>query len=1138
MATKRYFLIDAESRGRFLAAFLLFGFFVTLFSMTTEARQAEERPNSGFVDHGKVGSRGMDDQPSSPRVTWIGLGDLARVTVTNAGLMGLYEAPEYWDGAYDGTWPEDATNWNGFVAEYPRGSRQFYLFSSGLWIGALCPVVVGTDTAYVPRVATGAYDPDLVPMSPLYLGTQIIPPEEAGAGDLLFVPPGGVPAPYQRLWEYADTASINPRRRAHFGTNEYDLDPAEGDMVSEQDSWCVYGDWIPEEEGHFLWPSFGYDTDALGLRVEQRTYCWGSGTQANYVFLSYKIKNMNESSLNGLYLGYFMDADVGPGSLDEPGVGPNDDLIGFDTFRNLGYTYDSNGQEPGWTTPAGYIGTVFLKTPQDMGLTGFQTWLRADHGPEGEVDYEEMDHLKYMELVGNYDGQGHATPDDPDPAIFETFDVPRDVRSLMASGPCPSLAPGEEVEVTLAMIAGYTLEELQEHADSVQALYDRGYVVWETFVSGVQVSPRQVEPGEEVQVTAYVWDPDGVLSVTAEFENPDESPRDSIFLYDDGNHGDGDAGDHLYGNGWATEPVGMAYLVDITAEDSLSNTRIFDNATFFTTLGPVVASGCRIAGEDTIPSPGDSLKLTIKLENQGQVTVGEVTASVSVSLGGGGILSFGDIPPGETMESLDILAFFIPEDWPGEEAIGLDLSITDSAFVTSRWLDSLVVEVTDDTPPFVRDPQCDPTTTTSGNNVTIRVGLVDGAGVESAMADIESPVGNMIVDDLPLYDDGAHDDSATGDGIFGNTWMTTEGEERFYNVNIFTEDSFGNQRDYVNMMEFTTKPFATTAEILVIDDDNYNRPYWGTPKFYETYYTDALEANGYSYDLWDVFCYGSPDTSILNRYEVVIWETGETCGELNYREEYYNEESLTYSEAQNLRNYLLFKEGKVFLSGQGISDIELYGLQSLFGIWGFEYDTDKDTLVGITGNPIGDGLSPVISGGSGANNQFVQSAIIPSSASWVQPVFDYANYEGEGSAGIICQHYYYTAIVFAFGFEAVAQEEIRNQIMDRVITCLQTSVEEEYGSPGALPKSYSLSQNYPNPFNSVTEIKYALPEGCQVRLEIYNVLGQKVATLVDGQQKAGHKSFRWDAGSLASGVYFCRLKTEGFVKTRKMVLLK
>ena len=95
--------------------------------------------------------------------------------------------------------------------------------------------------------------------------------------------------------------------------------------------------------------------------------------------------------------------------------------------------------------------------------------------------------------------------------------------------------------------------------------------------------------------------------------------------------------------------------------------------------------------------------------------------------------------------------------------------------------------------------------------------------------------------------------------------------------------------------------------------------------------------------------------------------------------------------------------------------------------------------------------------------------------------------------------------------------------------------EEEIGSG---PWSYYLSQNCPNPFNPVTRIKYQLPEVCHVTLEVYNLAGQKVATLVDGLQEAGTWAVPWDATGIASGVYFYRLSTDGATATRRMVILK
>ena len=94
-----------------------------------------------------------------------------------------------------------------------------------------------------------------------------------------------------------------------------------------------------------------------------------------------------------------------------------------------------------------------------------------------------------------------------------------------------------------------------------------------------------------------------------------------------------------------------------------------------------------------------------------------------------------------------------------------------------------------------------------------------------------------------------------------------------------------------------------------------------------------------------------------------------------------------------------------------------------------------------------------------------------------------------------------------------------------------------------LPTEYALSQNYPNPFNPTTQISFSLPTPGNVSLEVYNVLGQKVTTLVDGNMGAGNHVVEWDGKNSAgvgvsSGVYFYRIATDNFVDTKKMMMLK
>ena len=89
------------------------------------------------------------------------------------------------------------------------------------------------------------------------------------------------------------------------------------------------------------------------------------------------------------------------------------------------------------------------------------------------------------------------------------------------------------------------------------------------------------------------------------------------------------------------------------------------------------------------------------------------------------------------------------------------------------------------------------------------------------------------------------------------------------------------------------------------------------------------------------------------------------------------------------------------------------------------------------------------------------------------------------------------------------------------------------------PQGYFLSQNYPNPFNPTTVIGWQLAVSGHVKLTVYNLVGQTVATLVDEKQPAGSHSIEFNASALASGVYIYRLETEsGFVQIRKMVLMK
>jgi hypothetical protein len=97
-----------------------------------------------------------------------------------------------------------------------------------------------------------------------------------------------------------------------------------------------------------------------------------------------------------------------------------------------------------------------------------------------------------------------------------------------------------------------------------------------------------------------------------------------------------------------------------------------------------------------------------------------------------------------------------------------------------------------------------------------------------------------------------------------------------------------------------------------------------------------------------------------------------------------------------------------------------------------------------------------------------------------------------------------------------------------------TAVEER----SSTPQGFSLAQNYPNPFNPATTIRYAIAAPCQVRLVVHDLLGRKVAVLVNEPMVPGSYEARFDAAGLAGGVYFYSLTAGTNVVSRKMTLVR
>ena len=114
-------------------------------------------------------------------------------------------------------------------------------------------------------------------------------------------------------------------------------------------------------------------------------------------------------------------------------------------------------------------------------------------------------------------------------------------------------------------------------------------------------------------------------------------------------------------------------------------------------------------------------------------------------------------------------------------------------------------------------------------------------------------------------------------------------------------------------------------------------------------------------------------------------------------------------------------------------------------------------------------------------------------------------------------------------------------VADRILNIGEVSVDSKKYEE--IPGTFALYQNYPNPFNPSTQINYDLPSQAKIVIEIFDVLGRKVDTLLNQRQQPGHYSVTWDGrdeqnNMVPSGVYICRLRAESFIQSLKMLVIR
>ena len=327
---------------------------------------------------------------------------------------------------------------------------------------------------------------------------------------------------------------------------------------------------------------------------------------------------------------------------------------------------------------------------------------------------------------------------------------------------------------------------------------------------------------------------------------------------------------------------------------------------------------------------------------------------------------------------------------------------------------------------------------------------------------------------------------------------------------------------------FTVVVRVGHPEILLVDDDQ------GAP--FEVFFESSLDSLGIKPYDWDVKSLSAPDVAVLSKFPAVIWFTGDA-----------DSATLTDEEALSLSQYL-DSGGGLFLTGQNIGeDIGAHWFYSDYLKASFVGPRSLDHILeGAPGDLIGDGLTVVTAGSGGGGNQTSQDVI--DALPGADTVFLY----DDGVAGVRYDSGVFKTVYFSFGLEGVNDFakgfDHRPIILKRILLWFGATVDcdEECGVQASRSLHPKLFQNSPNPFSSATGISVIFPEkgvSKNRRLEVYDVSGRMVKSFDISEKGSGKVKLVWDGrdeagGTVSSGIYFCRLTTDNFVSSVKMVKLK
>lgn len=348
--------------------------------------------------------------------------------------------------------------------EWPKGSGHHYLAEIKYWMGAVKPgqdtVVANTDDDFMPL-------PSMVngqETHRIHLSTN--------------------PTSYN--YDLTDTVGLGIGKPA-YGWRVWD---------SQSEQWVYNEVWtlssgmveagpISLQESHYRFCDANSGVAALGLELTQTIYQWNYIYNEDYLFVVLEIKNVSDNNYPDFAFGLYCDFDVGgivPGTFENGRLG---DLVAFDSSMNLAWTYDEDGYDQGWgpLVKTGLMGTKYIETPDNIGMTAFRTGRWEDLPDNDPKKYEFVDSQQFDQSL-----------------------PPTDQYYVQCTRGI-NLSAGKTVRVVFALVAGHDEQELKNNASMAQVVYDNHFI-----------GPEPPRPAKLVGTPGYqkvklVWDNSSESSV-------------------------------------------------------------------------------------------------------------------------------------------------------------------------------------------------------------------------------------------------------------------------------------------------------------------------------------------------------------------------------------------------------------------------------------------------------------------------------------------------------------------------------------------------------------------------------------------------------------------------------------------------